>query len=252
MGACGPYLEAKMVEELDLGQSWLVALVVIVTLLGLVALLIAIKCVCQTRKKSQKNAAVLAGHRHAANIDSYKAQMFAIAADNQHPGPGYDLATGLEPGAQSGANSHTDSANSQEPLWAYQKSPSDYYPSAALEGYDNSMNGHPGHLGSYPSIDETPTEPSRGHFFPGQDARSMAGSRISRPVSGQYNCATGMGESQYSYGGLPDPASYFSTQGNIFICDNNGGGGHPGPDNGGGGPGAEQVGLQTPNTRARR
>ena len=66
------------------------------------------------------------------------------------------------------------------------------------------------------------------------------------------NCATGMGESQYSYGGLPDPASYFSTQGNIFICDNNGGGGHPGPDNGGGGPGAEQVGLQTPNTRARR
>ena len=90
MGACGPYLEAKMVEELDLGQSWLVALVVIVTLLGLVALLIAIKCVCQTRKKAQKNAAVLAGHRHAANIDSYKAQMFAIAADNQHPGPGYE------------------------------------------------------------------------------------------------------------------------------------------------------------------
>ena len=62
MGACGPYLEAKMVEELTLGQSWLVALIVIVTLLGLVALLIAIKCVCQTRKKSQKNAAVLAGH----------------------------------------------------------------------------------------------------------------------------------------------------------------------------------------------
>lgn len=68
------------------------------------------------------------------------------------------------------------------------------------------------------------------------------------------NCATGMGESQYSYGGLPDPASYFTSQGNIFICDNSGGGagGHhhgPGPDNGGG---AEQVGLATPNTRARR
>merc|ERR1719225_284040 len=254
MGACGPYLEAKMVEELDLGQSWLVALIVIVTLLGLVALLIAIKCVCQTRKKSQKKAAVLASHRHANNIDSYKAQMFAIAADNQHggPGPGYDLQSGLEVGGQSGANSHTDSANSQEPLWAYQKSPSDYYPSAALEGYDNSMGAPPGHLGSYPYIDETPTEPSRGHFFPGQDARSMAGSRISRPISGQYNCATGMGESQYSYGGLPDPASYFSTQGNIFICDNNGGGGHPGAhgqDTGGGG---EASGLQTPNTRARR
>ena len=187
MGACGPYLEARMVEELDLGQSWLVALIVIVTLLGLVALLIAIKCVCQTRKKSQKKAAVLASHRHANNIDSYKAQMFAIAADNQHggPGPGYDLQSGLEVGGQSGANSHTDSANSQEPLWAYQKSPSDYYPSAALEGYDNSMGAPPGHLGSYPYIDETPTEPSRGHFFPGQDARSMAGSRISRPISGQ-------------------------------------------------------------------
>ena len=194
MGACGPYLEAKMVEELELGQSWLVALVVIVTLLGLVALLVAIKCVCQTRKKSQKNAAVLAGHRHANNIDSYKAQMFAIAADNQHPGPGpgYDLQSGLEPGGQSGANSHTDSANSQEPLWAYQKSPSDYYPSAALEGYDNTMSGHPGHMGSYPYIDETPTEAGHGHFFPGPhhrdpgaEARSMAGSRISRPVSGQ-------------------------------------------------------------------
>ena len=73
------------------------------------------------------------------------------------------------------------------------------------------------------------------------------------------NCATGMGESQYSYGGLPDPASYFTSQGNIFICDNSGGGagGHhhgPGPDNGGGdrqGAG-DQVGLATPNTRARR
>ena len=68
-----------------------------------------------------------------------------------------------------------------------------------------------------------------------------------------------MGESQYSYGGLPDPASYFTSQGNIFICDNSGGGagGHhhgPGPDNGGGdrqGAG-DQVGLATPNTRARR
>ena len=97
-----------------------------------------------------------------------------------------------EPGGQSGANSHTDSANSQEPLWAYQKSPSDYYPSAALEGYDNSMNGHPGHMGSYPYIDQTPTDAGHGHFFPGPhhrdpgaEARSMAGSRISRPVSGQ-------------------------------------------------------------------
>ena len=66
------------------------------------------------------------------------------------------------------------------------------------------------------------------------------------------NCATGMGESQYSYGGLPDPASYFTSQGNIFICDNTGGGAHPGAhgqDTGGGG---EAAGLQTPNTRARR
>ena len=108
--------------------------------------------------------------------------MFATAADNQHPGsgPGYDLQTGLEPGGQSGAASHTDSANSQEPLWAYQKSPSDYYPSAALEGYDNT--GHPGgHMGSYPYIDETPTDAGHGHYFPpgGQEARSRPIFRIS-------------------------------------------------------------------------
>ena len=42
-----------------------------------------------------------------------------------------------------------------------------------------------------------------------------------------------MGESQYSYQGLPDPTGYFT--GNVFICDNN-------MDNG----------LATPNTRARR
>ena len=52
-----------------------------------------------------------------------------------------------------------------------------------------------------------------------------------------------MGESQYSYQGLPDPSAYFSggpgapgaVSPNIFICDNN-------MDNG----------LATPNTRARR
>ena len=79
MVACGPYLEAKMVDQLELGQSWLVALIVVVTLLTLVALLIAVKCVCQTKKKASNM-----GHRHQPNMDSYKAQMFAIAADNQH------------------------------------------------------------------------------------------------------------------------------------------------------------------------
>ena len=51
-----------------------------------------------------------------------------------------------------------------------------------------------------------------------------------------------MGESQYSYQGLPDPASYFTphsqheaTSPNIFIHDN-----------------SLAEGLQTPNTRARR
>ena len=49
-----------------------------------------------------------------------------------------------------------------------------------------------------------------------------------------------MGESQYSYQGLPDPESYFSgntatVSPNIFICDNN-----------------PETGLATPNTRARR
>ena len=54
------------------------------------------------------------------------------------------------------------------------------------------------------------------------------------------NCNTGMGESQYSYQGLPDPESYFSgntaaVSPNIFICENN-----------------PETGLATPNTRARR
>ena len=54
-----------------------------------------------------------------------------------------------------------------------------------------------------------------------------------------------MGESQYSYQGLPDPSGYFSAgagqltgTADIFICDNN-------IDSG-------TVGLQTPNTRARK
>ena len=50
-----------------------------------------------------------------------------------------------------------------------------------------------------------------------------------------------MGESQYSYQGLPDPSAYFSgntgaVSPNIFICDNN----------------TDNTGLATPNTRARR
>ena len=50
-----------------------------------------------------------------------------------------------------------------------------------------------------------------------------------------------MGESQYSYQGLPDPSAYFSGNSgavspNIFICDNN----------------TDNNGLATPNTRARR
>ena len=48
-----------------------------------------------------------------------------------------------------------------------------------------------------------------------------------------------MGESQYSYPGLPDPAAYFTGQpGNIFICED--------------GPPAPPPDPQTPNTRARR
>ena len=48
--ACGPYIEGRTVKELDLAQPWLIALVVVVTLLGLIAVLIAIKCVCSTRR----------------------------------------------------------------------------------------------------------------------------------------------------------------------------------------------------------
>ena len=54
-----------------------------------------------------------------------------------------------------------------------------------------------------------------------------------------------MGESQYSYPGLPDPAAYFTGQpGNIFICD----GASPPPAP----PPAPPPDPQTPNTRARR
>ena len=189
--ACGPYITARVVDQLELGQSWLIALIVIVTLLGLIALLIAIKCVCQTRKNTAKSGAPgvggsLAG-RHTTNIDSYKAQMFAIAGDNQHGlsgglrlHSGFDLNSQME---QSSANSGTDSANSQEPLWAYQRSDS-HYPAAALQGYDNSV-GQLGQLGPphhYPFIDDTPTsEPDKNYFSYSSDHTG----RHSRPISGQ-------------------------------------------------------------------
>ena len=179
--ACGPYITARVVDQLELGQSWLIALIVIVTLLGLIALLIAIKCVCQTRKNSVKTGAPGGGGkmagRHNANIDSYKAQMFAIAGENQHGlrlHSGFDLNSQIE---QSSANSGTDSANSQEPLWAYQKSQSDiHYPAAALQGYENSLGHH------YPFIDDTPTDPDR-NYFSYRDSSEPG--RHSRPISGQ-------------------------------------------------------------------
>ena len=93
-------------------------------------------------------------------------------------GAGYDLQTQLD--KESGANSHTDSANSQEPLWAYQKSPSDYYPSAALEGYENNITAT-----GYPYIDETPTDPDRNYLTHRDHQHLGEHGRISRPVSGQ-------------------------------------------------------------------
>jgi len=279
MFACGPYLEGTMVQELDLGQPWLIALIVVVTLLGLVAVLIAVKCVCQTRKNRGGGKNVLAkamsgrgglgtkklpGTRHIQSHHegggAYKSKMFSIAAENQHGISNYDINQQIEQGS---SNSQADSANSQEPLWAYQQSPvSDgmtrfqepstsnsgphLYPSHALAGYDNA--GPP----SYPFIDDTPSDPERNYFA----YHDQGG----RPISGQYNCATGMGESQYSYQGLPDPSAYFhppeyadegpeggtngvmndmadSGQPNIYICDNSL---------------MNSEGLQTPNTRARR
>ena len=193
--ACGPYITARVVDELELGQSWLIALIVIVTLLGLIALLIAIKCVCQTRKNSTKTGAPGGGGkmpgRHNTNIDSYttqyKAQMFAIAGDNQHGvglHSGFDLNSQIE---QSSANSGTDSANSQEPLWAYQRSDI-HYPAAALQGYDNSVGqSHQSHQSHqphhYPFIDDTPTDPDK-NYFSYRDSSDHHG-RHSRPISGQ-------------------------------------------------------------------
>jgi len=180
--------------------------------------------------------------------------MFNIVGNSQHGISNYDITQQLEQGS---SNSHTDSANSQEPLWAYQKSPSDHikgfheptstshdakaFTSKAQSAYDNP--GPP----TYPFIDETPTDPDRNYF--------AYHDRSGRPMSGQYNCSTGMGESQYSYQGLPDPSAYFDspdyeeeetdghthpedTSGpNIFICDNSL---------------LNSEGIQTPNTRARR
>ena len=120
--ACGPYIEGRTVKELDLAQPWLIALVVVVTLLGLIAVLIAIKCVCSTRRNGQgkvpgRGTKMLGRHGSVPHpgLESYKsAQVFAIAGENQHGGlpSTYDLQQQIEHGSN-GSNSHTDSANSQ-------------------------------------------------------------------------------------------------------------------------------------------
>ena len=103
-------------------QPWLIALVVVVTLLGLIAVLIAIKCVCSTRRNGQgkvpgRGTKMLGRHGSVPHpgLESYKsAQVFAIAGENQHGGlpSTYDLQQHIEHGSN-GSNSHTDSANSQ-------------------------------------------------------------------------------------------------------------------------------------------
>ena len=120
--ACGPFVVGMVVEEIDVGQPWLIALIVVITLLGLVALLVAIKCVCYTRSKGGQNgpknvhvSKIL--HPHGVhNIDAYKAQMFAIAAgDNQH-GVGRKSSTfdiNSQQIEQGSSNSQSESANSQ-------------------------------------------------------------------------------------------------------------------------------------------
>jgi echinoid protein len=114
--ACGPYLEGRTVTELvELAQPWLIALVVVVTLLGLVAVLIAIKCVCATRRKGPGKAPVRGTKmlgRHPG-MEGYKSSdVFAIAGEHQHGNlpSSYDLGQQVEHGS---SNSHTDSANSQ-------------------------------------------------------------------------------------------------------------------------------------------
>ena len=109
-------------KELDLAQPWLIALVVVVTLLGLIVLLIAIKCVCSTRRNGPgkvpgRGTKMLGRHGSVPHpsLESYKtAQVFAIAGENQHGGlpSTYDLQQQIEHGSN-GSNSHTDSANSQ-------------------------------------------------------------------------------------------------------------------------------------------
>ena len=114
--ACGPFVVGMVVESLDVGQPWLIALIVVISLLGLVALLVAIKCVCYTRKSQNgaKNVHV-SKILHPHNIDAYKAQMFAITAgENQHgvrKSSTFDInSQQIEQGS---SNSQSESANSQ-------------------------------------------------------------------------------------------------------------------------------------------
>jgi hypothetical protein len=227
--ACGPYIVAETVEEFHddsgasgggVAQPWLVALIVVATLLGLVAILVAIKCVCRhggsrsaTRpgggggsdrshnggiKKKKSGTTMLGPELILDPATAYKAQIFAIAGDNQH---GTTMTKSSRPPTLRNHLHHhhpmtydevndapgdSSAANSQEPLWAYQQSPADssassglelHYPAAALQGYAD--DAYPG----YPYIDETPTEPDHGSYFV-QDTQEFA-RRHSRVLSGE-------------------------------------------------------------------
>ena len=219
--ACGPYVLAEIVEVFidesnasgGVAQPWLVALIVVATLLGLVAILVAIKCVCQhgggrgatqpARGAKKKTTATILGPELILDpTTAYKAQIFAIAGDNQH---GVSTAKSRPTARNHLHHQHhhlgamaityddvndvpgdSSAANSQEPLWAYQQSPADssassglelHYPAAALQSYAD--DAYPG----YPYIDETPTEPDHGGYFV-QDTQEYA-RRHSRVLSGE-------------------------------------------------------------------
>ena len=52
--ACGPYVVGVMVDNLEFNQPWLVALIVVVTLITLIGLLVVIKCFYKSHNSELK------------------------------------------------------------------------------------------------------------------------------------------------------------------------------------------------------
>ncbi len=138
--ACGPYIIADIVDVYKddaaaveggagAAQPWLVALIVVVTLLGLVAVLVAVKCVCHHggggansavksavgvgnnghrggKKKKRTGATMLGPELILDPAAAYKAQLCVIAGENQHRMTAAASASGTGVGASRSSRSN--------------------------------------------------------------------------------------------------------------------------------------------------